>query len=196
MILSQPTQSNPLSVELILKLALLQVVIIALANYTVQFTNTFLGYHYSYGMFVFPAAILATDLTIRLSGQANARIIVAIAFVPAILISAWLADWRIGLASGFAYLFGQLLDILVFQHIRERSLAWWPAPLISTFVANVIDTYTFYFTAFYRSGDPFMAANWIEIATVDLCFKVVVCVVLFLPFYGILLHRLQARVLA
>lgn len=196
MTLSQPTQSNPLSVELILKLALLQIVIIALANYTVQFTNTFLGYHYSYGMFVFPAAILATDLTIRLSGQANARIIVAIAFVPAILISAWLADWRIGLASGFAYLFGQLLDILVFQHIRERSLAWWPAPLLSTFVANVIDTYTFYFMAFYRSGDPFMAANWIEVATVDLCFKVVVCVVLFLPFYGILLHRLQARVLA
>ena len=195
--LSQYMQSSRLSSgNLILKLALLQVVIIALANYTVQFTNTFLGYHYSYGMFIFPAAILATDLTIRLSGQASARIIVCIAFVPAILISAWLADWRIGLASGLAYLFGQLLDILVFQHIRERSLAWWPAPLISTFVANVIDTYAFYFAAFYRSSDPFMAANWIEIATIDLCFKIVVCVVLFLPFYGMLLHRLQARMLA
>lgn len=188
-------QSSRLPTNLILNLALIQVVIIALANYTVQFTNTFFGYHYSYGMFIFPAAIVATDLTIRLSGQANARIIVAIAFVPAILISAWLADWRIGLASGFAYFFGQLLDILVFHHIRERSLAWWPAPLVSTFVANVIDTYTFYFTAFFRSSNSFMAANWIEIATIDLCFKVVVCTVLFLPFYGILLYRLQTRLI-
>ncbi len=195
MALSQYTQPGRLPANPILKLALLQVAIIALANYTVQFTNTFLGYHYSYGMFIFPAAILATDLTIRLSGQTSARIIVAIAFVPAILISIWLADWRIGLASGFAYLFGQLLDIFVFQHIRERSIAWWPAPLISTFLANVIDTYTFYFTAFYRSSDPFMAANWIEIATIDLWFKIAVSIVLFLPFYGILLHRLQARLI-
>jgi len=195
MALFHHAQPSRLSAKLTLKLALLQVVIIALANYTVQFTNTFLGYHYSYGMFIFPAAILATDLTIRLSGPANARIIVAIAFFPAILISAWLADWRIGLASGLAYLFGQLLDILVFQHIRKRSRAWWPAPLISTFTANVIDTYTFYFAAFYRSSDPFLAANWNQIATIDLCFKVVVCVVLFLPFYGVLLHRLQYRLI-
>lgn len=186
---------NRTAPPLILKLALLHMLIIAAANYTVQFTDTFLGYTYSYGMFVFPAAILATDLTVRLSGQHNARMIVAIAFVPAILISAWLADWRIGLASGTAYLVGQLLDIFVFQRIRERSRAWWPAPLVSTFAANVIDTYSFYFTAFYNSKDEFMAANWPEIATVDLSFKIVVCIVLFLPAYGLILSRLQARLL-
>ena len=191
----QFSPSSPLPASLTFKLALLQIVIIALANYTVQFTNSFLGYHYSYGMFIFPAAILATDLTVRLSGQSNARKIVSIAFLPAILISAWLTDWRIGLASGLAYLSGQLLDILVFQRIRERSRAWWPAPLISTFFANIIDTYIFYFAAFYASDDLFMSDNWAGIATIDLCFKVVVCVVLFLPFYGMLLHRLQARLL-
>ena len=92
----------------------------------------------------FPAVILATDLTIRLSNPYNARIVVGLAYVPAILISVLMADWRIGMASGTAYLVGQLLDIAVFQKIRERAKAWWPAPLISTLVANIIDTYTFF----------------------------------------------------
>ena len=179
--------------SLVIKLAIFHVFIIALANYTVQFTGTFMGYHFTYAMFVFPIVILATDLTVRLSNQANARVIVGLAYVPAILISAWLADWRIGIASGTAYLVGQLLDIFVFQRIRERSTAWWPAPLISTFVANIIDTYTFFSVAFYQSADDFMAANWFGIATVDLVFKVVVCIVLFLPAYGILLTNLQQR---
>ena len=177
----------------VFKLALFHVIVIALANYVVQFTGTFMGYHFTWAMFVFPIVILATDLTVRLSGQYNARVIVGLAYFPAILISAWLADWRIGIASGTAYLVGQLLDIYVFQHIRDKSTAWWPAPLISTFFANIIDTYTFFFVAFHNSSNEFMAANWVEIATVDLCFKIVVCIVLFLPAYGLLLNSLQLR---
>ena len=118
--------------KLVCKLALFHIAIIALANYTVQFTGAIAGYDFTWGMFVFPLVILATDLTVRLSNQHNARTIVAIAYIPAILISAWLADWRIGIASGTAYLIGQLLDIAVFQKIRERSSLWWTAPLIST----------------------------------------------------------------
>jgi len=169
------------------------IAIIALANFTVQFTSSFHGYEYSYGMFVFPLVILATDLTVRLSGQHNARIIVGIAYVPAILISAWLADWRIGLASGTAYLVGQLIDIRIFQRVRDAARSWWMAPLISTFFANIIDTYLFYAAAFYRAPDSFMAANWPEIATVDLAFKIVVSIVLFLPVYGLSLNYLQRR---
>ncbi len=145
-------------------------------------------------MFVFPLVILATDLTVRLSNQRNARIIVSIAYIPAILISAWLADWRIGLASGTAYAVGQMLDISVFQRIRERASAWWIAPMISTFFANIIDTYIFYSAAFYQSEDPFMAANWLEVATVDLVFKIIVSILIFLPVYGVLLRQLQKRV--
>ena len=165
--------------------------IIAVANYTVQFTSSIFGYNYTYAMFVFPIVILATDLTVRLSNQQNARYIVSIAYLPAILISVWLADWRIGVASGTAYLVGQLLDIFVFQRIRENTAAWWPAPLISTVVANVLDTYTFFSVAFYNSADKFMRENWIEVATVDLCFKILVCILLFLPAYGLLLNFLQ-----
>jgi uncharacterized PurR-regulated membrane protein YhhQ (DUF165 family) len=178
---------------LVLKLAIAHVIIIALANYSVQFTGEFLGYHFTYAMFVFPFVILATDLTVRLSNQYNARMIVGVAYIPAIIISAWLADWRIGLASATAYLVGQLLDIFVFQRVRETSTAWWPAPLISTFVANIIDTYTFFFTAFHNSANEFMAANWIEVANVDLCFKIVVSILLFLPAYGVLLKYLMSR---
>ena len=180
--------------KLVCKLALFHIAIIALANYTVQFTGAIAGYDFTWGMFVFPLVILATDLTVRLSNQHNARIIVAIAYTPAILISAWLADWRIGIASGTAYLIGQLLDIAVFQKIRERSSLWWTAPLISTFVANIIDTYIFYSVAFHRSADAFMADNWVELATVDLGFKIVVSILVFLPVYGVLLNYLRVRV--
>ena len=179
--------------SLIIRLVLFHVVIIALSNYTVQFTGTFMGYTFTWAMFVFPAVILATDLTVRLSNKYNARIVVGLAYVPAIIISALMADWRIGMASGTAYLVGQLLDITVFQKIRERAKTWWPAPLISTLIANVIDTYTFFGVAFHRSADEFMAVNWLEVATVDLCFKIVVSVVLFLPAYGVLLDYLNKR---
>ncbi|MGI9310816.1 MAG: queuosine precursor transporter [bacterium] len=179
--------------KLVRNLALFHIGVITLANYAVQFTATIGGYHFTWGMFVFPLVILATDLTVRLSNQRNARIIVLCAFGPAIVISAWLADWRIGLASASAYLLGQLLDIAVFQRIRARSRAWWTAPLVSTLCANVIDTYVFFAAAFHRSADAFMAENWVEFASVDLAFKTVVSILLFLPAYGILLNRINAR---
>ncbi len=179
--------------SLVVKLALFHIAIIALANYAVQFTGIFIGRHFTYAMFIFPLVILVTDLTVRISSQRNARIIVGLAYLPAILISAWLADWRIGIASGSAYLAGQLLDITVFQKVRDRTRAWWPAPLLSTLFANIIDTYTFFAVAFYQSSDPFMAVNWLEIASVDLYFKTVVSTALFLPAYGVLLKFLGSK---
>jgi len=182
-----------LDTSLIIKLALLHIVIIAAANYTVQFTGTFLGYHFTWAMFLFPIVILATDLTVRLSNPHNARYIVGLAYIPAILISAYLADWRIGLASGTAYLVGQLLDIKIFQRIREMAKAWWVAPMISTLFANIIDTYVFFSAAFFRSADAYMATHWVQIATVDLAFKIVVSIIFFLPAYGVLLNFLQRK---
>ncbi|WP_423908006.1 queuosine precursor transporter [Candidatus Spongiihabitans sp.] len=184
---------NAIDKKRVVQIALFHIAVIALANYTVQFTGTFMGYYFTWAMFVFPLVILATDLTVRLSSQSNARVIVGIAYIPAILISAWLADWRIGLASGTAYLVGQLLDITVFQRVRERTKLWWPAPLLSTFFANIIDTYTFFSVAFYQSADEFMAANWVGVASVDLGFKIVVSMVLFLPVYGVLLNFLGRK---
>ncbi len=172
-------------------LVLFHIGIIALANYTVQFTGTIFGYPFTWAMFVFPLVILATDLTVRLLDQRIARRIVGYAYIPAIVVSAWLADWRIGMASGTAYLTGQILDIHVFQKIRVRFSAWWAAPAASTFFANIIDTYVFFAAAFVRSSDPFMAMHWPEVATVDLAFKILVSLIVFLPMYGALLAILQ-----
>ena len=42
-------------------------------------------------------------------------------------------------------------------------------------------------------ANEFMAANWLEIATVDLGFKIATSLILFLPVYGILLKYLKSR---
>lgn len=179
--------------KLILPLFLFHVFIIALSNYIVQYTFTFGDFHFTWAMFTFPLVILATDLTVRISNPLTARIIVALAFVPAVLISVWLSDIRIGLASVTAYMVGQFLDITVFQRVRERIKAWWVAPLISTIFANIIETYTFFWAAFYKSEDAFLAEHWFQIATTDLMFKIAFGIVFMLPMYGVLLKSVMTR---
>ena len=101
---------------------------------------------------------------------------------------------RIGFASATAYAIGTLLDVYVFQYIRESKTYgknWWLAPAVSTVAANIIDTYTFFAVAFNNSADEYMAANWIEIAGSQTVLKIVVGLVVFLPAYGLLLNRLQ-----
>jgi uncharacterized PurR-regulated membrane protein YhhQ (DUF165 family) len=180
--------------RLLLQLGALHVTIIALANYLVQFPETTWGIDWTWGMWVFPLAVVATDLTVRLTNKYLARGIVTVAFVPAVLISIGLANWRIGLASGVAYFIGQLMDVSIFQQIRERVGYWWAAPLVSTLFANVVDTYLFFGMAFHQSEDEFMAANWVGIATADLLVKVITSTVVFLPLYGVLLSYLKGRV--
>ena len=51
---------------------------------------------------------------------------------------------------------------------------WWLAPALSTVVANVIDSYTFFAVAFNNSADEYMAANWIEIAGSQAVLKIAV----------------------
>ena len=99
---------------------------------------------------------------------------------------------RIVIASLSAYLIGQLLDITVFNRLRQMRL-WWIAPTASAIVGNAIDTIAFFGIAFYRSTDPYMAAHWQEIALVDYGWKIAICGLFFLPAYGILLRYLTAR---
>lgn len=180
--------------SLLWKLVLTHLVIIAASNYIVQFSGMIFGYHFTWAMFIFPLVVIATDLTVRLTNKYQARAVVALAFPPAIVISALIADWRIGFASALAYLVGQLFDVSVFQKIREAfTERWWVAPAISTFVANIVDTYLFFWAAFANGNDEFMAANWLEIATVDVIFKIIVSFVMFLPIYGVLLRYLRSR---
>jgi uncharacterized PurR-regulated membrane protein YhhQ (DUF165 family) len=44
--------------------------------------------------------------------------------------------------------------------------------------------------AFWNSSNPFMAENWVEIATVDYGVKLCVSLLLFVPLYGMLLNAI------
>ena len=174
-------------------LILFHVFIIALSNYLVQFPLSFCGIVFTIGMFTYPLVCLATDLTVRLSNNRNARIIVGCAYIPAILISISISNYRIGMASGMSYLIGQLLDIFVFQKIRERIKAWWCAPLASTVVTNILDTYAFFAIAFAGTNTP-LANNWMKVASADLTFKMIISLAIILPSYGVLLNTIQRRI--
>jgi uncharacterized PurR-regulated membrane protein YhhQ (DUF165 family) len=176
--------------SLALKLMLVHVFIIGLANYIVQFPLEVFGFKASWAMFLFPLVLVATDLTTRLTNKHQSRVVVGMAFIPAAIISAALSDWRIGVASAVAYLIGQLFDVTVFQQVREKFKAWWVAPFASGIFANVVDTYAFFGAAFYNSTNEYMAANWLAIANTDVVFKTIISLIIILPIYGVLLNYL------
>lgn len=181
--------------------------IIIASNYLVQLPINLLGFHSTWGAFSFPFIFLATDLTVRLIGKPEARRVIARVMLPALVASYVVSVlfhegrfngfgsltefngfvFRIALASFAAYALGQLLDIQVFDRIRRSASAWWLAPAASSVVGQAMDTAAFFAIAFWRSSDPFMAANWVEIAVVDYVIKLVVSLALFVPAYGVLL---------
>ncbi|AHG20465.1 hypothetical protein Z042_13130 [Chania multitudinisentens RB-25] len=193
-------------------LSLFHIAIITSSNYLVQLPITLFGFHTTWGAFTFPFIFLATDLTVRIFSAPLARKIILAVMVPALFISyvistvtfqgqwqglATLASFnlfvaRIAIASFMAYVLGQILDVHVFNRLRQRR-TWWVAPAAAMFLGNIIDTLAFFFIAFYRSSDAFMAANWVEIALVDYVFKVLICMLFFLPMYGVLLNMLLKR---
>lgn len=193
-------------------LSLFHLLIITSSNYLVQLPISIFGFHTTWGAFSFPFIFLATDLTVRIFGAPLARRIIFAVMVPALAISYgisalfYMGEWqgfaalgtfnlfvaRIAVASFMAYALGQILDVHVFNRLRQ-SRRWWLAPTASTLFGNISDTVAFFFIAFWRSPDPFMAAHWGEIALVDYSFKVLISIIFFLPMYGVLLNMLLKR---
>ena len=193
-------------------LSLFHLLVITSSNYLVQLPVSIFGFHTTWGAFSFPFIFLATDLTVRIFGAPLARRIVFAVMAPALLISYvisslfYMGEWqgfgalahfnlfvaRIAAASFMAYALGQILDVHVFNRLRQ-SRRWWLAPTASTLFGNISDTLAFFFIAFWRSTDPFMATHWVEIALVDYCFKVLISIVFFLPMYGVLLNMLLKK---
>lgn len=188
--------------QLIYKLMMLHIVIIAVSNYIVQFKFDFFGNPIAWAAFTFPLVVVLTDLTVRLLGKETGRAVIALAFIPAVFVSMAVVKLggapdsvaiRIGLGSGMAYFVSNLLDVYVFQHFREKYQTWWIAPAISCVVSTFIDTYVFFFTAFAYGANEFMAANWHIVATNNSISKILVSLLVILPTYGVLLSRLQQR---
>ncbi|WP_213991399.1 7-cyano-7-deazaguanine/7-aminomethyl-7-deazaguanine transporter [Sodalis sp. dw_96] len=193
-------------------LALFHIIIITSSNYLVQLPVTLFGLHTTWGAFTFPFIFLATDLTVRIFGAPLARRIILAVMVPALFVSYGVSSLffqgqcqgfgalgefnlfvaRIACASFMAYALGQILDVHVFNRLRQGR-RWWVAPAVSTVFGNLSDTLAFFFIAFYQSSDPFMATHWVEIASVDYTFKLLISLLFFLPMYGVLLNILLKK---
>ena len=193
-------------------LIVFHIIIIASSNFLVQFPVHFFGLSTTWGAFTFPFIFLATDLTVRIYGAKMARRIIFWAMFPALIVSYLItvgfrgAEWmgieafysfslfsaRIVLASFTAYVVGQLMDISVVNRLRKRK-EWWYAPLAAAIFGNLIDTYSFYYIAFYKTSDVYLAENLLELATIDYLFKILINSLFFLPLYKIVLDRVAKR---
>lgn len=202
----------------LLILSAFHIFILALSNYLVQIAFevkipfTDIAFHTTWGTLSFPFIFLSTDLTVRVFGADLARRIIFLVMFPALLVSYVMSViffegnfqgfsalatfnlfvFRIALASFLAYVVGQIMDILVFNRLRQTS-TWWLAPTSSTLFGSLIDTFVFFFVAFYQSDDAFMAENWFQIGVVDYLFKILVSLSLFVPLYGVLLNYLVRK---
>lgn len=198
--------------QLVLLLVGFHILIVASSNYLVQFPISVFGFKATWGAFTFPFIFLATDLTVRLFGAGMGRRIVFYAMFPALAVSYFITvafrqgDWlgfetffsfdlfvaRIAIASFAAYIVGQILDIFVFNKLRQHK-QWWHAPLASGIFGNFMDTLTFFFIAFYKTSDVYLAENLVEIATVDYIFKIIISGLFFLPLYKVILNQLTKK---
>ncbi|MDO4777226.1 MAG: 7-cyano-7-deazaguanine/7-aminomethyl-7-deazaguanine transporter [Cardiobacteriaceae bacterium] len=186
--------------------------VIAASNILVQIPFQIGELHTTWGAFSFPFIFLTTDLTVRIFGAKMARKIIFCVMIPALVLSYLISVLfhegqfvgfaalqtldtfvaRIAVASFIAYLVGQLLDISVFNRLRQKG-KWWVAPAASTIIGNIIDTALFFSIAFYQSSDEYMAAHWQQLALTDYAWKIAVSVLFFLPAYGLLLKALTRR---
>lgn len=196
----------------LLYVVLMALVVVA-SNVLVQFPPSgtvfgiALGDLLTWGAFSYPVAFLITDLTNRQFGPSKARRVVIVGFLVAVGLSFVLSTPRIAIASGSAFLFGQLLDISVFNRLRRQT--WWRAPLAGSLIGSGLDTLLFFSLAFapvfavLGANDAFAieaapllgifaleAPRWVSWALGDLAVKILVGLVMLLP-YGALMARLK-----
>lgn len=146
--------------------------IVASCNYLVQFPiNDWL----TYGSFTYPLSFFVTEVTNRLHGAKVARKVVYIGFILGVVLSVLLATPKIAFASGMAFLVSQLLDISVFNRLRQKT--WWYAPLFASVSASFVDTGLFWSLAFWGEDLPFV--TW---AIGDFSVKILCDIVLLMPF--------------
>ncbi len=146
------------------------IILLSLSNVLVQYPLKLFGYHSTWGAFSYPLIFIITDLTTRIYGSQQARYVVYQAMIPGFLISflisfmahkdisALLLITRISIACFVAYSFGQLMDIALFNRLRNIG-PWYLAPLLAGTFSNALDTYLFFFIAFYRSHQQLNPLN-------------------------------------
>ena len=158
--------------------------IVVLSNYLVQFPIQHFGLNeiLTYGAFSYPVTFLITDLANRAYGKLVARKVVYVGFTIGILLTLFVStnfsdiiSIRIAVGSGVAFFIAQNLDVQIFDSLRKKI--WYAAPLTSSIVGSVTDTFLFFSIAFYATGIP-----WVTLAFGDLAVKVFIALVMLIPF--------------
>ena len=168
-----------MNVRSLLLPALAMAAIVLVSNILVQYPlNAWL----TWGAFSYPVAYLVTDVCNRAYGASPARRVAWIGFAVGFIASALMAPLRIAIASGSAFIVSQLLDVAIFNRLRQQS--WWKAPLFGSAAASVVDTALFFSLAFGGTE-----ISWLHLAVGDLGIKLGMAFVL-LPPYRILVARL------
>ncbi len=170
--------------KLFLTLSFLMGVIVLLSNYLVQFPIKYYGLEeiLTYGAFSYPIAFLITDLANRAYGKVVARKIVYVGFIIGITFTIFfstnfadLISIRIAIGSGTAFLVAQLLDVQIFNQLRKMK--WYVAPLASSLIGSLVDTFLFFSISFYGTGIP-----WVTLSFGDLSVKIFVALLMLIPF--------------
>jgi len=165
-------------------LSFLMGVIVLASNYLVQFPIK----HYNlekiltYGALSYPIAFLITDLANRAYGKYAARKVVYFGFAIGVFFTLFfstnfsdLISIRIAIGSGTAFIVAQLLDVQIFDILRKKK--WFIAPLTSSFIGSIIDTFIFFSISFYGTEVP-----WISLSLGDLSVKIFVALLMLIPF--------------
>ena len=178
--------------SLFIALSIIMGAIIIISNYLVQFPiNKFnLQDILTYGAFSYPITFLITDLANRRFGIKKARKLVYIGFGIGILLTTFVStnfkdiiSIRIALGSGTAFLIAQLIDIEIFQRLRNKI--WFVAPITSSISGSIIDTFLFFSISFLGTGIP-----WVTLAFGDLLVKFLMALLMLIPF-RLLIFRIK-----
>ncbi|WP_342069145.1 queuosine precursor transporter [Yoonia algicola] len=198
--------------------------IVVASNILVQFL--LLDGLLTWGAFTYPLAFLITDIMNRVYGVSAARKVVFSGLVVGIICSLIGSQImlqgdgfeypavavRIAIGSATAFLIAQLLDIAVFNRLRDGS--WWKAPLSSTLVGSTVDTVIFFSIAFSsvfnglsasaaeevmwaQDAAPFLLTGpemplWVTLAVADWGVKLSIALLALVPF-RIIVNRILTQ---
>jgi hypothetical protein len=165
-------------------LAVFMATVVAISNYLVQFPIKYFNLEnlLTYGAFSYPIAFLITDLSNRRYGKDTAKKIVYLGFGLGVFLTFYfstnysdLVSIRIAVGSGVAFLAAQLIDVNIFDRLRQKE--WFIAPLASSLIGSIIDTFLFFSISFYGTG-----INWVTLSFGDLFVKIFVSLTMLIPF--------------
>ena len=166
--------------------------VVAVSNYFVQYPIKFFNLEnlLTYGAFTYPVSFLITDLSNRRYGKEGAKKIVYLGFALGVFLTFFfstdykdLISIRIAIGSGSAFLIAQMIDVNIFDKLRNRI--WFTAPLVSSLIGSCIDTFLFFSISFYGTG-----INWVTLSLGDLLVKIFIALIMLIPF-RILLYRIE-----